>query len=149
MPAVIGSGPHQEDPGANEILTAGINQWSDPDWQTSTRIELAERGVEFILFQNGSEIYRSTSDPLQGNDHPGGMRQLNVDGSTTGQMALIYGDSWGPFGDDEEEWPIPVAAIGTLIMTFIGMALFFGRSVVKPLAATSSAATEIAGGNLD
>jgi signal transduction histidine kinase len=132
-----------------DVLYEGARQWNDPQWRSATAAELARHDIDFVLFENGSEIYRSTENPIEGNEYPGGTRQLIIKGSDTRQMALIYGDSFGQFDEDEDMWLIPVMAVGTLVLTFIGMAIFFGRTVVKPLAATSAAAADIAGGNLD
>jgi signal transduction histidine kinase len=133
---------------AEILLDDGAQRWNDPAWQARTTAELAEHGIDFVLYEDGVEIYRSTANPQAGNDFPGGVRQVTID-RAGGQMALIYGDECCEFGgSSDDEWIVPVVALGTLALTFIGMAIFFGRSVVKPLAATSAAAGEIAGGNL-
>ena len=44
---------------------------------------------------------------------------------------------------------MPIVAVTTLICTLGGIAWFLGRMVVKPLAATSEAARQIASGNLE
>jgi signal transduction histidine kinase len=140
---IINIGNHDEGQSPTSVLAETSARWRDPAWQASAAAELQNQGIEFILLEQGVEIYRSTDNPHEGNDYPGGVRQLDFGDQ---RSALIYGDQWGPSGDDD--WPVPVVAIGTLIATFVGMGVFFGRSVVKPLAATSSAAEEIAGGNL-
>jgi signal transduction histidine kinase len=136
-------------PVASDILGADVNRWSNPAWQGYATAELQAQGIEFVLFEDGIEIYRSTTDPLSGNDHPGGMRQIDFDSDGPDRMALVYGDDWGPYGEEQEGWAVPAVSVLALIVTFVGLAIFFGRSVVKPLAATSLAAGEVAGGNLD
>ncbi len=130
---------------AETVLGEGLERWDDATWRAAANAELSKRGVDYVLYQDGTEIYRSTEDPLVGRDYPGGVQQVEFG---NGQMAIVYGGIWGPFDDDEDDWPVPVVAIGTLILTFIGMGIFFGRTVVMPLAATSSAAEDIAGGDL-
>jgi signal transduction histidine kinase len=142
----LSSGDEQID--AESVLIEGAGRWSEPAWQEETRDELAKHGLDFVLFEDGSEIYRSTRNPSAGNDFPGGVHQIAIPGSDSERMALIYGDSFGQFDEDDDAWIVPVMAVGTLILTFIGMAIFFGRTVVKPLAAASAAAGEVAGGNL-
>lgn len=130
---------------AETVLREGLLRWDDAAWRSAATAELSVRGVDFVLYEDGTEIYRSKEDPLVGRDYPGGVWQLEFG---DGQMAILYGGVWGPFEDSEGDWPVPVVAISTLILTFIGMGIFFGRTVVRPLAATSSAAEDIAGGDL-
>jgi signal transduction histidine kinase len=146
---IVYTGSHQESSDANEILIEGAGNWTDPEWQSKATEALRANGIEVILFEDGREVFRSTADPLSGNDYPGGMRQISVGGPGSDQTAIIYGDPLTPFGEDrDEDWPVPAVTVSALILTFIGMAIFFGRSVVKPLAAASAAASDIAGGNL-
>src|SRR5947208_198763 len=51
---------------AMQLLRAGAARWDDPAWQSATRAALAPQGVDFVLFEDGREVYRSAADPLAG-----------------------------------------------------------------------------------
>ena len=53
---------------ASQLLRAGASRWRDPGWQQATRKTLVAQGVNFVLVENGHEVYRSASDPLAGNE---------------------------------------------------------------------------------
>ena len=144
----------QPDPGnaAERRLRAGVERWRDPAWQDATRAELAPQGIDFVLVEDGRELYRSSADPLLDGD--GGasshlVRRLVMPGDGSQRIAYTYADQeWGPPVADRP-WFIPLVGLTTLLATLAGIAWFLGRTVVKPLAATSAAARQVAAGNLD
>jgi signal transduction histidine kinase len=142
-----------------EILDSGADRWREPAWQREIRAELKARSVDVVLYEDGTEVYRTSNAPIPGPPvpespaKPDDVREYAeyvVSTEPVERKAVIYGDPLDGFGDEggEDPWPIPLVFIGALIATFIGIAIFFGRMVVKPLAATSVAAGEVAGGNL-
>jgi len=59
---------------------------------------------------------------------------------------------WGRSAQSGMPWPwllIPLSGFAALLLTLLGVAWFLGRSVLKPLAAMSQAARQIAAGDLD
>lgn len=143
---------HDSDISVDELLTSGADRWSDPAWHEQLGSELDAHDIDIVLYQDGVEIYRSTPvpEPEPGpGPEEGAVRQFIVPGEGPERMALIYGDGLPWDEEGNEPWLVPVAFLGTLALTVVGISMFFGRSVVKPLAATSAAAGEVAGGNLD
>lgn len=139
-------------------LRSDAAQWSDPAWLAVTRADLGALGVEFVLVEDGREIYRSTADPLAtaSEDANRLVRTIEIPGSdpASHQTAYAYADQneWGGFGPPSQRrpfWLVPIVAMGSLLLTVGGIGWFLGRMVVRPLAATNSAAHDVAAGNLD
>ncbi len=148
---VRGEGHFEREEAVNQVREGGA-QWSDPVWQESTGAELARHDVAFILVEDGRELYRSAADPLAGADGVNGPRVVErvvIPGSEPEQVAYIYANQrLGP----PEEVPVellPFVGFTALALTLGGIAWFLGRTVLKPLAATSQAARQVAAGNLD
>lgn len=147
------SGPHPPIDIAADELRAGAHQWRDPAWQAAMRAKLAPRHVDFVLMAGRQVIYSSVPDPLTAAGNQVRLaRSVTVPG--TDQVAHLYADqpTWnqnGPNGDGRPFWLIPIVALIAFTITLAGLGWFLGRMVVRPLAATSRAAHEIAGGNLD
>jgi len=137
---------------AARIVTDGVSTWSDPSWQDATKATLAADGVDFVLVQNGREVYRSVSDPAAGGGGwLGGrvVREVVVPGSGGQDVAYLYSDqAWGPW-QGGRTWLYPLIGFTTLVLTLAGVAWFLGRTVIRPLAATSRAARQVAAGDLD
>jgi signal transduction histidine kinase len=69
-----------------------------------------------------------------------------------GPRAVGPGYYWGSADRPGPPWPwllVPLSGFVALLLTLIGVAWFLGRSVLKPLAAMSQAARQIAAGDLD
>jgi signal transduction histidine kinase len=145
---------------AARMLRDGSASWRHPTWQTAIRDELAGSGIDFVLFSNGQEIYRTTADPLAETDvspreggppwaNGGGsrpVRQLVIEGSDPPLTAEIYEPmSGGP----SAIWLVPLTGGILLLLTLTVLGWVVGRMLVRPLAATSQAATQVAAGNLD
>ena len=133
---------------AEAILRAGARRWHDPAWRIAAQADLARSGVDFVLFEDDREIYRSTTDrPIGGGvGYPRSTQRIEVPGVRSRQWAEIYYD-WRPNRD--ALWLIPVAGLSTLLLTLGAVGWFLGHTLVKPLAATSRAAGLVAAGNLD
>ena len=133
------------------VSHTGVSEWTNPAWQAQTRADLAPQGVDFVLYENGREVYRTSADPLGGLDGAQRTRtaQTLVIPTATGlDVAFIYADQrQGP--PTRRFWLVPVVGFGALLLTLAGIAWFLGRTVVRPLAATSDAARRVAAGDLD
>jgi signal transduction histidine kinase len=135
---------------AANLLRADAAHWSDPAWQAATQAELHAQGADFILIEGGRELYRSTADPLAGDENEERQRRVQmlvVPGSEPEQRAYIFADA--DSGPPERIWLAPVVALATLVVTLVGIAWVLGFMVIRPLAATSAAARQIATGSLD
>ena len=138
---------------AADRLRAGVAEWNDPAWQTATKRALAAQGVDFVLIENGREIYRSSPDPLAGTSDQGSERlaqEISIPGAGAQHAAVIYSNQnhWPP-GGSSRPWLLPLAFLITMLLMLGTIAWLLGRIVVRPLAAASDAARQIAAGNLD
>jgi signal transduction histidine kinase len=130
-------------------LAGDASLWHDPIWQEATRADLAAEGVNFVLIENGQEIYRSTADPLRGSGEDSRLiRRLDVADGATARTVYAYGEPTGP-PDAVTNGRAPSILVATLVLTLGGLVWFFGRTVVVPLAATNRAANQIAAGDFD
>jgi signal transduction histidine kinase len=137
---------------AVERLRDGAVEWSDPAWQERTRAELTRDDVAFVLYVGGAELYRSDPDPFAGaggNEQERVVERVEVPGSEPEKVAFVYADQdFGP----PDEVPIellPIVGVTALGLTLGGIGWFLGRTVLRPLSATSGAARHVAGGDLD
>ena len=136
-----------------ELLERDVARWGDPAWREAAKEQLQARGVEFVLFDAaGRELYRTTPDPVADADLERDIRvvaPLTVSDVATGARlgsAHLYTNG-RPTG--EGLWLLPLVALATLLLTLGAVAWFLDRSVLKPLAATSRAARQVAEGDLD
>ena len=136
--------PYRE-PSTVEMVRSDTQLWLDPVWQQELDAKAARDQAQVVVYE-GDKVVFKTDDahippaPEYGDDliiiAPEDT-DYTADITTNG---TLHGDRY---------WPVPVSYFIALALTFVGIALFFGRSVVKPLAATSDAASDVAGGNLD
>lgn len=150
--AWVGENPRDHRSDAVRTLRDGAANWSDPDWRSRVADELGEDSVDFVLFEDGAEIFRTVDDPLSaagGESEPRAVERVVIPGSDPQQVAYVYaGLDFGP----PEEVPIellPFVGLGALALTLAGIAWFLGRTVLQPLAATIAGARSVASGNLD
>lgn len=150
--ASVRENPHDERSEAIGYLSADADQWNDPTWQETAKADLSQHNVAFILVEDDREIYRSTVDPLVGDDgdsHTRMVQRAVISDSDPRQVAYVYAN---PETGPPDEVPVellPLVALSALALTLTGIAWFLGRTVLKPLAATSQAARQIAAGDLD
>lgn len=135
--------------GAAGLLRAGASRWNDPTWQAAARRSLAGDGVDFVLVENGRTIYQSSPDPLAGTDanNQRTVQQLVLGGSPR-RVAYIYSNRTGWAGAGGGFWLVPLTGLAALLLTLGAIAWFLRLTLITPLAATSSAARQIAGGDL-
>jgi signal transduction histidine kinase len=124
--------------------------WDDPAWQAATRARLADMDVDFVLMEGGNELYRSSADPFldaDGDARSRRVEQLTIPGVEPTRSALVYGEI--DTGPPDDIWMAPVVALTTLLVMLSAIGWYLGRTVVRPLAATSDAAHQIATGDLN
>lgn len=148
----VGEEPHDPRAEAVAAVRSDSNRWDDPVWQVQTAAELSQHNVDIVLVEGDREIFRSDSDPVSGDETEGGTRivqKVVIPGTDPLRVAYVYvPQQTGP----PEEVPVeilPFVLLATLALTLGGIAWFLGRTVLRPLAATSEAAREVAKGNLD
>jgi hypothetical protein len=147
---VIGLGD-EPDSSAQELLRENASRWSDPAWQAGARDELAAECTDFVLMEDGVELYRSSPDPLIGPDGQSRERVVEsivISNDRSERVAYVYSEPGG-WATDNTRFVVPIAAIASLLLTLGGIAWFLGRMVVKPLGSTSDAARQVAAGDLD
>ena len=143
---------------AADMLRRDAALWQDSSWQAATSRELATGGIDFVLFVGGREIFRSTADLLSETNVTSsregppwedtgsrGVRELVIDGSNPVLSAHIY----EPMGVPAAFWLVPLIGIVLLLIVLAILGWVVGRMLVRPLAATSRAAAQVAAGDLD
>ena len=143
----VGPGGAEDEKRMIALLEDGQERWADPDWQATATREFAGFDIHAVLYENGTELYRSTPDPLASLDDPGDIRHLQFGDVSIERTAYIYGDPWSTFSYNY--LLVPVVVIGSIIVIVAGFAVFVGRSIIQPLGATSRSAAAVAGGNLE
>ena len=155
----LGGEPESALDEAEERLRTDAVRWTDPAWQAAIEADLVESGVGMVLVVDGREVYRSQDDLLptaDGEDGEVTIRRVDVAGNASSGVAYLvdteaewgWGEERGP-PDGGPYWLVPLGFMTTLLLTLGAIALFLGRTVVRPLAATGRAAHAIAGGDLD
>ncbi len=135
---------------AADLLRDSVASWGDPAWQAATAARLAELGVDFTLIEGDVVLFQSTSDPFTDADGDARVRrveQLTFPGSNPEISAVVYGEENS--GPPDGIWLAPVVALATLSIALSAIGWQIGRTVVRPLAATSQAARRIATGDLE
>jgi len=139
---------------AATVLREGADRWHDPAWREATATELDD-DVQFLLFEDGDEIYRSTEDaaatdagssttpPWDADRDDGVVRFVEIEGTEPRLTAAIT----TPLDDDDLLTTALFAAflIGT---GGAAVALAFGRPFVRPLRAAQDAVRKVTDGDL-
>ena len=149
-------------------VSDNVGRWGDPTWQSAAAAKLHALGVDVILLDAaGREIYRSSSELLVPEFEPHGVEPVQFAVSAEQARArsiqrLVVPDPRGPgvlgiadflipqpLPDPRWVWLEPVARLLALLLTLGGVAWFIGHAVLRPLAAMSRAAQQIAAGDLE
>lgn len=147
--ATVRENPRDDQDQAAGQIRDGAERWGDPDWQEATRTALARDNVDFILVIGGREIYRSTPDPFGAEDGKQVVERVVIADSDPEQFAYVYADQMLGPPDALPVQFVPIVGLTTLGLTLAGIAWFLGRTVLRPLAATSQAARQVAAGELN
>lgn len=149
LAGMVGAGialfSHVEPRATERMVTSNLSQWNDPAWQERLNTQAERDDAQVVIYQDGTPVFLTTGAIVPFTSDDDGYITV-IPGETGQQSAAIH------FENEEHPdryLPVPISYFVFLILTFIGIALFFGRTVVKPLAATSVAAGDVAGGNLD
>jgi signal transduction histidine kinase len=140
---------------AATVLREGAERWHDPAWHEATATELGDDDVQFVLYQDGDELYRRTDDatatdagssttPPWGADRADGVvRFVEIEGTEPRLTAEIY----TPLDDDN---PLTTALFAAFLIGTGGaaVALAFGRPFVRPLRAAHDAVRKVTDGDL-
>jgi signal transduction histidine kinase len=134
---------------AADRLRGDVERWHDPAWQAEMRDDFAPHGVDFVLIEDGREVYRSTADPVAGGHAGRIVQRYDLSGTGPSRTIFVYADL-NPWESERGRiWIVPVVALSMLAITLGGIAWFLGRTVVQPLGATGAAARQVADGDLD
>ena len=141
---------------AATVLREGADRWHDPDWREATAADLGDDEVQFVLYEDGEELYRSTGDaPADGAAPPaderpwpsdrddGVLRFVDIAGTEPRLTARVT----TPFDDDD---PLATAVFAMVLIGAGGavVALAFGRPFVRPLRAAQDAVRKVTDGDL-
>jgi signal transduction histidine kinase len=141
---------------AATVLREGADRWHDPAWQEATAADLGDDEVQFVLFEDGDELYRSTDDlatdgaasptagrPWDADRDDGVVRFVEIEGTEPRLTAEIY----TPLDDDD---PLTTALFAAFLIGTGGaaVALAFGRPFVRPLRAAQGAVRKVTDGDL-
>jgi signal transduction histidine kinase len=141
---------------AATVLREGADRWHDPAWHEATAADLGDDEVQFVLYEDGDELYRSTDDLPTGGTAPptagrpwdaarddGVVRFVEIEDTEPRLTAEIY----TPLDDDDLLTTALFAAflIGT---GGAAVALAFGRPFVRPLRAAQDAVRKVTDGDL-
>ncbi|CAA9572860.1 MAG: hypothetical protein AVDCRST_MAG88-2517, partial [uncultured Thermomicrobiales bacterium] len=154
-----------------------VVRWGDPAWQDAARAKLGALGIDVVLLDAaGREIYRSAPDlprvgaELLGPDPVQVVAAVEQSPSRNIQRLVIPDPrapaGGGPVGPRPAlgiahlfipwpqpapywAWLVPLAGPATLLLTLVAVAWFIGHAVLRPLAAMSRAAQQIAAGDLE
>ncbi|HZT95752.1 MAG TPA: HAMP domain-containing sensor histidine kinase, partial [Chloroflexota bacterium] len=132
---------------ASSQLSAGASSWNDPAWRRRTGRQINQLGAAFTLVRHQRILFSSGAGPLaHGNTVE--VRSLAPPGAPPGEVAYLY-TSGPPWAGGNGTFFFPLAGLIALAVTLGLLAWFFGRTLVRPLAATGDAARRIAAGELD
>ena len=147
-----------EDPDTDmaDRLRDDAGLWTDPAWQALILPDLQRLDLQVVLTEGGQDVFRTSPD-LPGSGSPSAERlyiveQITIPNTDPPLVALLYSkteEDSRVFSRSGAPWQIPIVAVATLVLTLGGIGWFLGRTVVKPLAATSAAAHRVAMGDLD
>src|SRR6478609_7622 len=146
---LIGGGVDAQINRAENRLRADVAQWSDPAWQQQISTDLKKDDIDILLVKNTSQIYESTPNIFETTSDKGRIvNRMAVQDGPDLYSAYLYTDAETGPPAQIRNWGVPIVAVTTLVGTLAGIAWFLGRMVVRPLAAASGAARQVAAGDL-
>lgn len=129
----------------SNMLSSEIDQWTDPAWQRALVAEMPER-LSVVLLQGDREIFRAGKQPID--PTAAGRTQIIVmNGTQQVGVANLY-DLQPCNGAIYATFATPASIIVQIFMGLI-IGWVLTRYVLRPLAAMSTAAQQIANGNLE
>lgn len=140
---------------AAAVLEDDADRWHDPAWRDEVGADVASDDVDFVLFEDGEELYRNTSiagemPPSSPSDPPwsserddGIVRFLEVEGTQPRLTAYVY----VPLDTENVLSGIMLFA-AALGVAAAAVAWVFARAFIRPLRATRRAAHQVATGDL-
>src|SRR5579859_3544317 len=138
-------GPAQAIVSLSNQISANVDRWSDPLWQQDFSAQVPPN-VSLVLIQNDAEVFRygtSPRDPTAA----GRVQLVIMDGMQQRGLANLY--DVDPCGGQIYFTLALPASIIVQVLSGIIIALLLRRYVWNPLSAMSTAARQIAAGNLD
>jgi signal transduction histidine kinase len=141
---------------AATVLVEGAERWDDPAWQEATATELGDDEVEFVLYEDGDELFRSTDDtsatdagsspapPWDADRDDGVVRFVEIEGTEPRLTAEVY----TPLDDDDDLLRTALFAAFLVGTGGAAVALAFGRPFVRPLRAAQDAVRKVTDGDL-
>ncbi len=141
---------------AATLLHEGADRWHDPAWRSATAAELGDDDVQFVLYEDGDELYRSTEGlrtddsappnagrPWDADREDGVVRFVEIEGTEPRLVAEIF----TPLDDDD----LLTTALFAAVLVGTGgaaVALAFARPFVRPLRAAQAAVRNVTEGDL-
>lgn len=135
---------------AIQVLLAHTTQWTDPTFQHTLGAQMTAMGVLVVIKDpSGKVLYRSNSTKTEGSELPFSTIALPTgNGGQLQATALLYESrqaSTGPLV------PQQILLLGVLIflLTLVGVTWWLGQTLLRPLAALSTAARSVAAHDLN
>ena len=141
---------------AATVLREGVDRWHDPAWHEAAAADLGDDDVQFVLYEDGDELYDSTNDvstegaaprvggrPWDADRDDGVVRFVEIEGTEPQLTAEIF----TPLDDDDL---LATALFAAFLIGTGGaaVALAFGRPFVRPLRAAQDAVRKVSDGDL-
>jgi signal transduction histidine kinase len=135
---------------ASAALVDGSAQWTDPDWQASTKGYLADRDYEFVLTDSSGVLYQSAVN-LFGSSGTSErqVKPVPIPGDASGKIAYLYTAPIDGPPSQFRQFIVIAIGIASLVGAFAVVTWFFSRSVIMPLRETTNAAASVGAGELD
>src|SRR5689334_17729337 len=129
-----------------QMISSNVTRWTDPTWQKELVAQLPSEVSVALLDANNNQVFRAGSVPHD--PTPAGYAQIMVtNGSQLQGVADLYDVS--PCGGQIYGTTAIPASLGVQVLVGLCIAWILNRYVLRPLAAMSKAARQIASGNLD
>ena len=145
-------------------VAADAARWTDPAWQRAETARLVSLGKEMVIVDpSGQEVYRSGPDLLapttSSAQAPSSSRSFQIVASSDNRvqvaevtqgnerLGLIY--LYERLPDPGQTWTVPLARLIALLIVVLLIGWFIGRTFLRPLAALTQAARQIAEDDLN